>query len=66
MAKAKKRSGKKKVKASRGKPARRVMKKKAAVKRRTRTTAPRATPSTSTHTPVAVPGAWPFPMLSKP
>ena len=65
MAKAKKRSGKKKVKAGRGKPARRVMKKKAAVKR-TSKTAPRAAPSATTHTPIAVPGAWPFPMLSKP
>jgi hypothetical protein len=71
MAKARRAAGRKKGKgASRTKPARVAAKKKRAgrVKRAAR---PRSRPAQASGvastitTPVAVPGAWPFPMLSK-
>jgi hypothetical protein len=74
MAKAKKRSGSRKARrAVRGKRASRNAKKKAAGKR-VRAAKPRrratvegsAAPGPAAATPIAVPGAWPFPMLSKP
>ena len=72
MAKAKRAAGRKKGKgASRTRPARAAARKKRAGKAK-RAARPRSRPaqasavaSTNT-TPVAVPGAWPFPMLSKP
>ena len=72
MAKAKKAAGRKKGKgASRTRPARVAAKKKRAGKVK-RAAKPRSRPAqtsggaSTTTTPIAVPGAWPFPMLSKP
>ena len=60
MAKAKKRAGKKKAAKSRKSAARR----KPAAKRKSVKRSPAATPMASR--PVVIPGAWPFPMGSKP
>jgi hypothetical protein len=66
MAKARRRSGKRKVK--KAKPARKTAKRKVLRRRpapRVRKPAAPAAPPAAPQ-PVAVPGAWPFPMLSKP